>query len=43
VEAARAAGARGVLVPTPRTMPHEVDAAPETANSLREAVERLLA
>jgi histidinol-phosphate phosphatase family protein len=43
VEAARAAGARGVLVPTPQTLTHEVDAAPETARNLREAVERLLA
>jgi histidinol-phosphate phosphatase family protein len=43
VEAALAAGARGVLVPTPRTLQHEVDAAPETASTLPEAVERLLA
>jgi len=43
VEAARAAGARGLLVPTPHTLQHEVDAAPETASTLPEAVERLLA
>jgi histidinol-phosphate phosphatase family protein len=43
VEAAQAAGARALLVPTPRTLPHEVDAAPETASTLPEAVERLLA
>jgi histidinol-phosphate phosphatase family protein len=42
VEAAQAAGARGVLVPTPRTLRHEVDAAPEVAHDLPEAVERLL-
>jgi histidinol-phosphate phosphatase family protein len=43
VQAAQAAGARGLLVPTPRTLRHEVDAAPETAGTLSEAVERLLA
>ena len=43
VEAARAAGARGLLVPTARTLQQEVDAAPETASTLPEAVERLLA
>jgi histidinol-phosphate phosphatase family protein len=42
VEAAQAAGARSVLVPTPRTLRHEVDAAPEVAHDLPEAVERLL-
>jgi histidinol-phosphate phosphatase family protein len=42
VEAARAAGARGVLVPTPRTRPAEVAAAPEVARDLHEAVELLL-
>ena len=42
VEAARAAGARAVLVPTPRTRPEEVDAAPEVASDLGEAVELLL-
>ena len=43
VEAARAAGARGLLVPTSRTLRHELDAAPETATTLPSAVERLLA
>jgi histidinol-phosphate phosphatase family protein len=42
VEAARAAGARGVLVPTPRTRPEEVAAAPEVARDLGDAVDRLL-
>jgi histidinol-phosphate phosphatase family protein len=42
VEAARAAGARGMLVPTPRTRPEEIAAAPEVARDLEEAVERLL-
>jgi histidinol-phosphate phosphatase family protein len=42
VEAARAAGARGVLVPTPRTRRDEIDAAPEVAKDLGEAVDRLL-
>jgi HAD superfamily hydrolase (TIGR01662 family) len=39
VEAARAAGARAVLVPTPRTRPEEVAAAPATAPDLAAAVE----
>jgi histidinol-phosphate phosphatase family protein len=42
VAAARAAGARGVLVPTPRTRPEEVAAAPEVAPTIEAAVERLL-
>ena len=42
VEAARAAGARGVLVPTPRTRTEEVEAAPEVARDLREAVALIL-
>jgi histidinol-phosphate phosphatase family protein len=42
VEAARAVGARGMLVPTPRTRPEEVDAAPERARDLEEAVDLLL-
>jgi histidinol-phosphate phosphatase family protein len=42
VDAARAAGARSVLVPTPRTRPEEIAAAPEVARDLEEAVERLL-
>jgi histidinol-phosphate phosphatase family protein len=42
VEAARAAGARGILVPTPRTRRAEVDAADEVARDLEAAVERAL-
>lgn len=42
VQAARAAGARAVLVPTPETRREEVDAAPEVARNLREAVDLLL-
>jgi histidinol-phosphate phosphatase family protein len=42
VEAARAAGARGVLVPTPRTRPAEVAAATELAPDLAGAVDLLL-
>jgi histidinol-phosphate phosphatase family protein len=42
VEAARAAGARAILVPTEVTRAEEVAAAPEVALSLTEAVERLL-
>ena len=42
VEAARAAGARGVLVPTPRTRQQEIDAAPEVARDLGAAVELLI-
>jgi histidinol-phosphate phosphatase family protein len=42
VEAAAAAGARGVLVPTPRTLPDEVAAAPERAGDLLGAVDLLL-
>ena len=42
VEAARAAGARGVLVPTPHTRPEEVAAATEVAADLGEAVELLI-
>jgi beta-phosphoglucomutase-like phosphatase (HAD superfamily) len=42
VEAARAAGARGVLVPTPVTRREQVDAAPEVAPDLRAAVDLLL-
>jgi HAD superfamily hydrolase (TIGR01662 family) len=38
VEAARAAGARAVLVPSSRTTPEEIDAAPAVASSLGEAV-----
>jgi histidinol-phosphate phosphatase family protein len=43
VEAARAAGARGILVPTPRTLPEEVAAADEVAADLAEAVDMALA
>jgi histidinol-phosphate phosphatase family protein len=42
VEAARAAGARGVLVPTGRTLPDEIEGAPEVAPDLPSAVELLL-
>ena len=42
VEAACAAGARPVLVPTPKTRPEEVAAAPEVAATLEDAVDRLL-
>jgi histidinol-phosphate phosphatase family protein len=42
VEAARAAGARAILIPTKVTRPEEVAAAPEVAFSLTQAVERLL-
>ena len=42
VEAARAVGARGVLVPTSQTLPEEVDRAPEVAPDLRAAVDLLI-
>lgn len=42
VEAARAAGARAILVPTPVTRPEEVAAAPEVAETLEAAVDLLL-
>ncbi|MFL5818838.1 MAG: HAD-IIIA family hydrolase [Conexibacter sp.] len=42
VEAARAAGARAVLVPTPRTRPEEVAAAPVVAPDLETAVGMVL-
>lgn len=42
VEAALAAGARPILVPTAVTRPGEVAAAPETAPDLHAAVDRLL-
>jgi histidinol-phosphate phosphatase family protein len=41
VEAAQAAGARAVLVPTPRTLPDEVAAAPAVADDLLGAVSLL--
>ena len=43
VAAALAAGARPVLVPTPRTLPEEVAAAPERARDLTAAIEAVLA
>jgi histidinol-phosphate phosphatase family protein len=42
VEAAHAAGARAVLVPTPRTRPEEIQSAPEVALDLPAAVELVL-
>jgi histidinol-phosphate phosphatase family protein len=42
VEAARAAGARAILVPTPRTRAEEVAAAPEVAETLPSAVDLVL-
>ena len=42
VEAARAAGARAVLVPTPQTRREEIAAAPERADDLASAVDLLL-
>ncbi|WP_344209902.1 D-glycero-alpha-D-manno-heptose-1,7-bisphosphate 7-phosphatase, partial [Actinomadura livida] len=42
VEAAAAAGARGILVPTGRTRPEEVAGAAETAPTLRAAVDLVL-
>ncbi|MFJ4074128.1 HAD-IIIA family hydrolase [Curtobacterium sp. NPDC089991] len=43
VQAARAAGAQGVLVPTPRTRPEEVDDAETVAATLAEAVDLVIA
>jgi histidinol-phosphate phosphatase family protein len=43
VEAGRAAGMRAILVPTARTRPEEVEAAPEVARTLSDAVALLLA
>ncbi|MEU6546344.1 HAD-IIIA family hydrolase [Streptomyces sp. NPDC046859] len=43
VEAARAAGAQALLVPTAVTLPAEIEAAPATAPDLLAAVRRLLA
>ncbi|MFC6082010.1 D-glycero-alpha-D-manno-heptose-1,7-bisphosphate 7-phosphatase [Sphaerisporangium aureirubrum] len=42
MDAARAAGARGILVPTPVTLPAEVAAAPEVAADLTAAVDAAL-
>jgi histidinol phosphatase-like enzyme len=43
VEAARAAGARAILVPTSATRPEEIAAADEVAPDLAAAVDRVLA
>jgi HAD superfamily hydrolase (TIGR01662 family) len=43
VEAARGAGMRAILVPTERTRPEEVAAAPEVAPTFGDAIDRLLA
>jgi D-glycero-D-manno-heptose 1,7-bisphosphate phosphatase len=43
MDAARAAGARGILVPTPRTRPEEIFAAPAVALHLDRAVDAILA
>ena len=42
MEAARAAGARGILVPTAQTRQEEIDQAPEIAGDLADVVERVL-
>ena len=42
VQAAHAAGARAILVPTDRTLRDEIDAAPEVARDLPEAIGQLL-
>ncbi|NVI92255.1 HAD hydrolase-like protein [Actinomadura sp. BRA 177] len=42
IEAAAAAGARGILVPTGRTRPAEIARAPETAPTLDAAVDLVL-
>ncbi|MEO3885181.1 HAD-IIIA family hydrolase [Nonomuraea sp. B5E05] len=42
MEAARAAGARGILVPTMDTLPEEIEEAPEVADDLTDVVERVL-
>ncbi|MGH8904499.1 MAG: HAD hydrolase-like protein, partial [Egibacteraceae bacterium] len=42
VEAARAAGAQAVLVPTPVTRPEEIAAAPLVARDLERAVDLVL-
>jgi NAD(P)-dependent dehydrogenase (short-subunit alcohol dehydrogenase family) len=42
IEAARSAGARGILVPTDVTRPEEVADAPEVAESLEAAVDLLV-
>jgi phosphoglycolate phosphatase-like HAD superfamily hydrolase len=42
VEAALAAGGRGILVPQPRTRREEVEAAPQVAPDLEAAVDALI-
>jgi histidinol phosphatase-like enzyme len=42
MDAARAAGARGILVPTAQTLREEVGRAPEVADDLLDAVDRML-
>jgi histidinol-phosphate phosphatase family protein len=42
VEAARAAGARAILVPTAQTRPEEIDAAPEVCSDLLDAVGKVV-
>ncbi|MFG2074909.1 D-glycero-alpha-D-manno-heptose-1,7-bisphosphate 7-phosphatase [Nonomuraea maritima] len=42
MDAARAAGARGILIPTPHTLPEEIEQATEIAHDLGDAVELLL-
>ncbi|WP_223167529.1 D-glycero-alpha-D-manno-heptose-1,7-bisphosphate 7-phosphatase [Nonomuraea sp. SYSU D8015] len=42
MEAARAAGARGILVPTELTRPEEIEQAPEVADDLTDVVDRVL-
>jgi histidinol-phosphate phosphatase family protein len=43
MDAASAAGARGILVPTPRTRPEEILTAPAVALHLDEAIDAILA
>lgn len=43
IEAARAAGARAILVPTPDTRQEEIEAAPVVARSVLDAVQRVIA
>ncbi|HEX4812662.1 MAG TPA: HAD-IIIA family hydrolase [Nonomuraea sp.] len=42
MEAARAAGARGILVPTDLTRPEEIEQAPEVADDLTDVADRVL-
>jgi D-glycero-D-manno-heptose 1,7-bisphosphate phosphatase len=42
MDAARAAGARGILVPTELTLPEEIEQAPEVADDLTDVVDRVL-